>query len=122
MNEINHIPLDKILMMSFKAFDDGDKDLANQLFSSFETAKNKALELAEKAVEAGDTQTVDIIINSFNKAKTISEERQQKANVSHLETQSEEISLQSSEKNSINLVAGKTPKAKGKKSIIQEKS
>ena len=122
MNEINHIPLDKILMMSFKAFDDGDKDLANHLFSSFETAKDKALELAEKAVKAGDTQTVDVIINSFNKAKTISEQRQQQANASHLETQSEEISEQSSETNSINLVAGKTPKTKGKKTDIKKKS
>ena len=122
MNEINHIPLDKILMMSFKAFDDGDKDLANQLFSSFETAKDKALELAEKAVKTGDTQTVDVIINSFNKAKEISEERQQQANSSHFETQSEAITKQPNETNSINLVAGKTPKTNGKKAATTKKS
>ena len=92
MNEMNQIPLDKILMMSFKAFDDGDKDLANQLFSTFEAAKDKALEIAEKAVKAGDTHTVDVVINSFNKAKTISEERQQQATDSHFETKSEAIS------------------------------
>ena len=71
MNEMNQIPLDKILMMSFKAFDDGDKDLANQLFSTFEAANDKALEIAEKAVKTGDTHTVDVVINSFNKAKAI---------------------------------------------------
>ena len=122
MNEMNHIPLDKILMMSFKAFDDGDKDLANQLFSTFETAKDKALEIAEKAVKTGDAHTVDVIINSFNKAKEISEERQQQTNASHFETKSEAISEQSNEANSINLVAGKTPKTKGKRTAIKKKS
>ena len=75
MNNMQHIPLDEILSMSFKAADDGNEALAENLYNSFENAKDRALKIAEKAVSSGDIKTVDIIISSFNKAKKISEER-----------------------------------------------
>ena len=75
MNELNHIPLEEMLMMSFKAFDEGDSILGEKYYKTFEQTKDKALKLAEKAVEAGDTNTVDIIIQSFEKAKALSQKR-----------------------------------------------
>ena len=75
MNQLSHIPLDEMLLMSFKASDDGDNKLAEEFYKSFEKAKDKALKLAEKAVEVGDTKTVDVIIKSFEKAKVVSQER-----------------------------------------------
>ena len=65
MNELNHIPLEEMLLMSFQASDKGDESLAEELYQTFEDTKNKALKLAEKAVQAGDTKTVDVIIHSF---------------------------------------------------------
>ena len=75
MNNMQHIPLDEILLMSFKAADDGNEVLAENLYNSFENAKDRALKIAERAVSSGDIKTVDIIINSFNKARKVSEER-----------------------------------------------
>ena len=75
MNELKHIPLEEMLLMSFKASDEGNEDLASEMYKKFEETKDKALKLAEKAVEAGDTNTVDIIIGSFQKAKEVSEKR-----------------------------------------------
>jgi ADP-heptose:LPS heptosyltransferase len=75
MNELNYIPLEEMLLMSFKASDEGDEILASEMFKKFEETKDKALKLAEKAVEAGDTKTVDVIIGSFQKAKEVSEKR-----------------------------------------------
>ena len=75
MNNMQNIPLDEILLMSFKAADDGNEALAENLYNSFENAKDRALKIAERAVSSGDIKTVDIIISSFNKAKKVSEER-----------------------------------------------
>ena len=41
MNNMQHIPLDEILLMSFKAADDGNEALAENLYNSFENAKEK---------------------------------------------------------------------------------
>ena len=71
MNELNHIPLEEMLMMSFKAFDEGDSILGERYYKTFEQTKDKALKLAEKAVQAGDTNTVDIIIQSFKKKRKL---------------------------------------------------
>ena len=87
MNELNHIPLEEMLMMSFKAFDEGDSILGEKYYKTFEQTKDKALKLAEKAVQAGDTNTVDIIIQSFEKAKALSQERM-KENKIKIENQS----------------------------------
>ena len=87
MNELNHIPLEEMLMMSFKAFDEGDSILGEKYYKTFEQTKDKALKLAEKAVQAGDTNTVDIIIQSFEKAKALSQERM-KENKIKIESQS----------------------------------
>ena len=84
MNELQHIPLDEMLLMSFKASDDGDTGLANKFYQSFENARETALKIAEKAVAAGDTKTVDIIIKSFEKAKTVSTERASYESLNHL--------------------------------------
>lgn len=75
MNELNHIPLEEMLLMSFKASDEGNKELAEELYKTFEDTKDKALKLAEKAVQTGDTKTVDTIIESFEKAKNVSKQR-----------------------------------------------
>ena len=75
MNELNHIPLEEMLLMSFKASDEGNTELAEKLYKTFEDTKDKALKLAEKAVQTGDTKTVDTIIESFEKAKNVSKER-----------------------------------------------
>ena len=75
MNELNHIPLEEMLLMSFKASDEGNTQLAEELYKTFEDTKDKALKLAEKAVQTGDTKTVDTIIESFEKAKNVSKQR-----------------------------------------------
>ena len=75
MNELNHIPLEEMLLMSFKASDEGNTELAEELYKTFEDTKDKALKLAEKAVQTGDTKTVDTIIESFEKAKNVSKQR-----------------------------------------------
>ena len=75
MDELNHIPLDEILLMSFQASDAGDDEMANKLYSSFERTKEMAVKLAEKAEKIGDVKTVDIVIESFEKAKEISKKR-----------------------------------------------
>ena len=72
MNELKNIPLDEILLKSFKALQAGDNELAEKLFQSFESSKDKAIDLAEKAVKNGDIKTVDVIINSFEKAREVS--------------------------------------------------
>ena len=36
MNELNHIPLEEMLMMSFKAFDEGDSILGERYYKTFE--------------------------------------------------------------------------------------
>ena len=45
MNELNHIPLEEMLMMSFKAFDEGDSILGEKYYKTFEQTKDKALKL-----------------------------------------------------------------------------
>ena len=81
MNELNHIPLEEMLLMSFKASDEGNIELAEELYRTFEDTKDKALKLAEKAVQTGDTKTVDTIIASFEKAKIVSKERVEQNNL-----------------------------------------
>ena len=46
MNELHHIPLEEMLLMSFQASDKGDESLAKELYQTFEETKNKALKLA----------------------------------------------------------------------------
>ena len=88
MNELNHIPLEEMLLMSFKASDEGNIELAEELYRTFEDTKDKALKLAEKAVQTGDTKTVDIIIASFEKAKIVSKERVEQNNLNkHIENE-----------------------------------
>ena len=88
MNELNHIPLEEMLLMSFKASDEGNIELAEELYRTFEDTKDKALKLAEKAVQTGDTKTVDTIIASFEKAKIVSKERVEQNNLNrHVENE-----------------------------------
>ena len=88
MNELNHIPLEEMLLMSFKASDEGNIELAEELYRTFENTKDKALKLAEKAVQTGDTKTVDTIIASFEKAKIVSKERVKQNNLNkHVENE-----------------------------------
>ena len=39
MNELNHIPLEEMLLMSFKASDEGNAELAEELYKTFEDTK-----------------------------------------------------------------------------------
>ena len=43
MNELNHIPLEEMLMMSFKAFDEGDSILGEKYYKTFEKQKIRLL-------------------------------------------------------------------------------
>jgi len=78
MNNLQHIPLDEILLLSFHASDAGDNDLAEALYSSFISTKDKAIKLAEKAAESGDLDIVDTIFKSIEKAKEVTKARAQK--------------------------------------------
>ena len=43
MNELNHIPLEEMLMMSFKAFDEGDSILVKNTIKPLNKQKIKPL-------------------------------------------------------------------------------
>ena len=75
MNNLQHIPLDEILLMSFQAADEGEIELSEKLYESFISTKDKALQLAEKASINGDLDTLDIISKSIEKAKLVSKSR-----------------------------------------------
>ena len=75
MNNLQHIPLDEILLMSFHAADEGEIELSQKLYDSFISTKEKAIKLAEKASINGDLETLDIISKSFEKAKLVSKSR-----------------------------------------------
>ena len=75
MNNLQHIPLDEILLMSFHAADEGEIELSQKLYESFISTKEKAIKLAEKASINGDLDTLDIISKSFEKAQLVSKSR-----------------------------------------------
>ena len=70
--------LTNLKKLSFHASDAGDNDLAEALYSSFISTKDKAIKLAEKAAESGDLDIVDTILKSIEKAKEVSIARAQK--------------------------------------------
>ena len=45
MNNLQHIPLDEILLMSFHAADEGEIELSQKLYESFISTKEKAIKL-----------------------------------------------------------------------------